>query len=348
MLMNYYRQIDRTKLQFDFLVHRPFEADYDREIMELGGRIYRFPRLIPWSRTYRKQLKEFFRQHPEYRIVHVHQDCLSAVALQCAMEAGVPVRIGHSHNANQSLDLKYLVKLYYMKKIPHYATKLFACSEKAGEWMFSGANFQVLNNAISVSSYVFSPEQRQLVRESLNLEKSHILVGHVGQFRPQKNHSFLVETFFYFQKKNPEARLLLVGGGGEEPMIRKQVEQLGIEEKVIFAGVRTDVPQLLQAMDVFVFPSLFEGLGISAIEAQASGLPCLISDAVPDECIMTDGLVEKLPLSESAEKWAEKIELLRHIPRKDRGSEIRNAGYDITTEAKKLEQLYFDLDRENG
>lgn len=346
MLMNYYRHIDRTRLQFDFLVHRDFEADYDKEILELGSRIYRFPRLIPWSGNYRSQLTAFFRQHPEYRIVHVHQDCLSSVALQCAKEAGVPVRIGHCHSSHQTLDLKYIIKLYYMRKIPEYATLLLACSRQAGEWMFSGADFQVLNNAIAVSEYVFRDKQRQVVRKAWNLQEDDFLIGHVGQFRVEKNHGFLVDVFFHYQKCHPEAKLLLVGGGGEEPAIREKVKQLGMEEKVIFAGVRSDVPHLLQAMDVFVFPSLFEGLGISAIEAQTSGLPCLISDKVPEECVLTDGLVWKSPLSDSPEKWAEKIDALRKIPRLDRSAEIRKAGYDIGEEAGKLERLYYELEQE--
>lgn len=135
MLMNYYRHIDRTKVQFDFLVHRDFEADYDQEINELGGRIYHVSKLIPWSRKYKQELKCFFRDHPEYSIVHVHQDCLSSVALKCAEECGIPVRIAHSHNINQDKNIKYLIKLHYMKNIPKYATDCFACSVEAGEWM---------------------------------------------------------------------------------------------------------------------------------------------------------------------------------------------------------------------
>ena len=150
MLMNYYRHINRDKVQFDFLVHRDFEADYDEEIHELGGKIYHISRLIPWSYTYREKLKHFFREHPEYKIVHVHQDCLSSVALQCAKECGVPVRIAHSHNSAQDKNLKYLVKLYYMRKIPNYATDLFACSEAAGKWMFGSKPFQVVHNAIDI------------------------------------------------------------------------------------------------------------------------------------------------------------------------------------------------------
>lgn len=127
MLMNYYRHIDRSKVQFDFLVHREFEADYDEEIKSLGGRIYHVSRLVPWSRRYKAELRRFFRTHPEYKIVHVHQDCLSSVALQCAKECGIPVRIAHSHNSNQDKNIKYLFKRYYMRKIPETATELFAC-----------------------------------------------------------------------------------------------------------------------------------------------------------------------------------------------------------------------------
>ena len=151
MLMNYYRHIDRSKVQFDFLVHRDFEADYDKEIQSLGGRIFHVSRLVPWSKSYRTELKKFFREHPKYKIVHVHQDCLSSVALQCAQECGIPIRIAHSHNSNQDKNLKYLIKRYYMKKIPNYATGLFACSKLAGDWMFGGESFHILNNSLALA-----------------------------------------------------------------------------------------------------------------------------------------------------------------------------------------------------
>ncbi|MDD6618596.1 MAG: glycosyltransferase, partial [Clostridiales bacterium] len=146
MLMNYYRHVDRNQIQFDFLVHRDFEADYDQEILAMGGRIYHISRLIPWSGEYRKKLKRFFREHPEYQIVHVHQDCLSSVALQCAKECNVCVRIAHSHTTSQDKNLKYLIKQFYMKQIPSYATDFFACSKSAGEWMFGGHSFRILFN----------------------------------------------------------------------------------------------------------------------------------------------------------------------------------------------------------
>lgn len=159
MLMNYYRHIDQSKVQFDFLVHRKFEADYDEEIKALGGRIYHVSRLVPWSRKYKAELKHFFKSHPEYKIVHVHQDCLSSVALQCAKECGVTVRIAHSHNSNQDKNIKYLFKRYYMKKIPEVATELFACGKAAGDWMFGGKDYQLLPNAIATEKYIYDEEK---------------------------------------------------------------------------------------------------------------------------------------------------------------------------------------------
>ena len=193
MLMNYYRHIDRNKVQFDFLVHRDFEADYDAEIRELGGKIYHISRLIPWSHSYREKLKHFFREHSEYKIVHVHQDCLSSVALQCAKECGVPVRIAHSHTSSAVKDLKYLIKKYYMKKIPVYATDLFACGKQAGNWMFRGNDFRVIPNGICVQDYIYSEKKRKKIRKESDTE-NNLVIGHVGNFTRAKNHEFLLRV----------------------------------------------------------------------------------------------------------------------------------------------------------
>ena len=188
MLMNYYRHMDRDKVQFDFLVHRDFEADYDQEILSMGGKIYHVSRLVPWSRGYREGLKRFFKEHPEYKIVHVHQDCLSSVALECAKECGVPVRIAHSHSSNQDKNIKYLIKRHYMKQIPQFATDCFACVKDAGDWMFEGQSYQILHNAIDASVYAYSSEKAITIREELNVGRN-LVMGHVGRFNAQKNHA---------------------------------------------------------------------------------------------------------------------------------------------------------------
>ncbi len=346
MIMNYYRHIDRERIQFDFLVHRQDRAAFDAEIKSMGGRIYCLPRLVPWSKNYLSTLNRFFDEHTEYKVIHVHQDCLSSVILKVAAQHNVPVRIAHSHNANQDRNLKYPIKLWYRRSIPQYATNLFACGKDAGDWMFNGAPYQIINNAIDAAAYAYDPGKRTEMRQRLDL-RNELVVGHVGRFNPQKNHPFLLDIFASLLKKEPNAILLLVGGGEDMPKIQVKAQALGIAEHVRFLGVRSDVADLMQVMDVFVFPSMYEGLPVTMVEAQAAGLPCLISDKVPSECILTDGLVDILPLSAAPETWAEKILEKRKVRRTDRRTEIAAHGFDITTEAVKLQEFYINAYEQN-
>ena len=279
MIMNYYRKIDREKVQFDFLVHRQERWDYDGEIEALGGKIYRLPKLNPLSMEYRRQLINFFENHKEYKIVHSHIDCMSAIPLRIAKKTGVPVRIAHAHNSSQDHDAKYLLKLIYKAAIPKYSTKLMACGEIAGEWMFNGAEFRVIKNAIDAKRYRFCLETRTKMRRSLGIQDNEFVVGHVGRFMTPKNHQFLVDIFDKIAKITP-AKLLLVGDGELCSNIKEKVSKLGYKDKVIFTGVRSDVADLMQAMDVFVFPSLYEGLPLTIIEAQAAGVEQRLKDLV--------------------------------------------------------------------
>ena len=213
MIMNYYRKIDRTKVQFDFLVHRDFEADYDSEIKRLGGKIYSLPRLNPFSGLYLNALDKFFKEHKEYNIVHSHLDCMSCIPLKYARKNGVPVRIAHSHNSNQTKDKNYILKLFFKRKIKKYATDLFACSEAAGKWMFGTDNFKVLNNAIDSNKYVYSFETANKIRVDLGIDKNDFVVGHVGRFDPPKNHEFIIDVFNCLLSKKSDSKLLLVGEG---------------------------------------------------------------------------------------------------------------------------------------
>lgn len=341
MLMNYYRHIDREKVQFDFLTHRPYDGDYGEEIKALGGTIYHLPPLNPFSPSYLKALRGFFASHPEYRIVHVHQDCMSGVVLKEAKRAGIPVRIAHSHSSGQDKDLKYPLKLVFRRSIPEYATDLFACGEDAGKWMFRGAAFTVLNNAIDAAAFSFDPETRAAVRKSFGFSEKQLVIGHVGRFSYPKNHKFLIDCFDALLKRAPDAKLLLVGDDKSDlgAQIREKVRVLGIENNVFFAGLRSDVSDLMQAMDVFVFPSRYEGLPVTLIEAQAAGLPCLISDKVPIECKKTD-LVRQLPLAESPAFWADAILEAAKTERTDTSSTIKASGFDITENAGWLQYYY--------
>lgn len=341
MLMNYYRKIDREKIQFDFLVHRNERAYYDEEIENLGGRIHRVPKLNPFSKSYKDSLKSFFKAHPEYKIVHVHQDCLSGIILKVAKEFGVPVRIAHSHSSSQDKNLKYIIKLFYKKYIPKHATHLLACGKKAGEWMFSGEKFEILNNAIESSKYTFSPQKRDEVRKALGIDDNKFAIGHIGRFSEPKNHSFLIKIFAEILKAT-DALLVLVGDGDLRSNIEAQAKQLGVYNKILFLGRRNDVHDIMQAMDVFVLPSKYEGFPVSAVEAQSSGLACLISDKVPLDCKITD-LVWQVPLDSSLEHWANKILEARHYERKSTIDSIKANGFDVEENAKKLTDFYFSV-----
>lgn len=341
MIMNYYRKFDRENIQFDFLVHRNEKAYYDEEIENLGGRIYRIPKLNPFSNSYKDSLKSFFNAHPEYKIVHVHQDCLSGIILKVAKECGVPVRIAHSHSSSQDKNLKYIIKLFYKKYIPKYATHLLACGQKAGEWMFSGAKFDVLNNAIDASKYTFCLQKRKDMRKKIGIDEKNFVIGHVGRFSDTKNHSFLLEVFYEINKKC-DALLLLVGEGSLREDIEKKAQDLGVSEKIVFLGRRNDVYDVLQAMDVFVLPSKYEGFPVSVVEAQCSGLMCFISDKVPLDCRITD-LVEQIPLDSSLEHWANKILEARQLERRNTLEQIKSNGFDIEENAKKLTDFYLSV-----
>lgn len=342
MVMNYYRKIDRSKVQFDFLVHRQQRGAYEDEIEALGGRIYRMSPIYPQNfRKYKKELRAFFQEHPEYRIIHAHMSELGYFAFREAARQGVPVRICHAHNAPHGFDLKMIVRTYFKKRMMPYVTHLFMCGIESGRWLFGEENesrFIMLNNAIDAAAYAYDPRRRQAVRQDLGLT-GELVVGHVGRFNKQKNHPFLIELFAALLKREPNAVLLLVGGGEDQSRIEQKVRDLGIAERVRFLGVRSDVADLMQAMDVFAFPSLFEGLGIAIVEAQAAGLPCVTADIMPKESFLTD-LVYTKSLKESPDEWAKEILHIRDVPRTDRRAEIAAHGFDITTEAVKLQEFY--------
>lgn len=342
MLMNYYRNIDRTKVQFDFLVHRDFEADYDKEIEALGGRIYRISRLNPFSKKYLNELDLFFKEHKEYKIVHSHLDCMAGIPLKYAKKNGISCRIAHAHSSNQDKNLKYPLKLIFKRNIVKYANDCFACGQVAGQWMFGGKNFQILNNAIDAKQYIFDDKKRIHIRKMLEIDESAFVVGHIGRFEAVKNHTFLLDVFYEVLKKQENSVLILVGDGTLKDEIKQKCEKLKMNKKVIFTGLRDDVPDVLQAVDVFILPSLYEGLGIVNVEAQAAGLPCLISERVPMECEMVKGLVKQINLDKGAKYWAEKTLEQANHQRRNTYSDILKSGFDIQQNAIWLSNFYLE------
>ncbi|WP_411332996.1 glycosyltransferase family 1 protein [Metabacillus indicus] len=341
MLMNYYRKIDRSKIQFDFMVHRLDRGHYDDEIEKLGGQIFRMPAIRPGNyNLYFNLLKDFFVKNRDYRIVHAHNNENSSFVLHAAKEAHVPCRIAHSHLSDLGLDFKFPFRLYaryYMKKSP---TDYFACSKKAGTWLFGDrSDVTVLNNAVNAEEFQFNVYKRKEIRRELKL-KNELVVGHIGRFNKQKNHSFLIDIFKEICSKKPDAVLLLAGEGQLKKEIEEKVMKLGLSDNVRFLGVREDIPNIMQAMDIFLFPSLFEGLPVVLVEAQAAGLPVFASAAITKETNVT-GSISFVNLKEPASKWASKI-LSVKPNRNNTVSILREKGYDTTSMSKWLAEFYIE------
>lgn len=347
MLMNYYRRIDLEKIQFDFLVNKSKPGAYDDEIRSLGGNIYVSPGLSPWKYpSYLKFMNNLIKNNPDIKILHAHNEGMMEYALKGAKKAGLPVRIAHAHNTKIIHDYKWPLKVFCKSFIPYTATEYFACGRDAGIYYFGKERWEqkgyTMHNAIDPKKFTFSVETRNAVRVKLGLEGKYV-VGHIGRFNIQKNHRRLIEIFAELVKIKPDSVLLLVGEGELEEEIRVSVSNYDLKDKVKFLGVRSDIPQLCMAMDVFVMPSLFEGLPVVGIEAQASGLPSVFSKEVTDEVIILPQSTQ-IPLKESNDVWAKKIAQFDKvvIDRKNSIVSVREAGYDINSEVEKVSQMYLN------
>ncbi|WP_186576556.1 glycosyltransferase family 1 protein [Aquibacillus kalidii] len=348
-IMNMYRNIDRTKVQFDFLVHYKERQFYDDEIEELGGKIYRLSvREDNNFIKYKKDLKNFFSMHPKYDIVHGHMESFGKFYLKAAKDAGVPIRIAHSHIAQRNSGLKGFIKNYLNKSFKTYSTELFACSDAASNYAFGDdAEVTIYNNAIDSERFKYNATIRERVRYELGLENKFV-IGHIGRFNTQKNHSFLIDVFQAVHAKEPNAVLLLIGEGDLEPKIKAKVKYLKLTNSVLFIGIRRDVERLYQGMDLFILPSLFEGLPVSGIEAQAAGLKCVFSDNVTRQTTITKN-TEYLSLSENVNTWANEILKLKDgYIRVDESNSILESGYDIKKQAESLQNFYIDAVKKLG
>lgn len=357
MIMNYYRAIDRTKVQFDFLVHRKEPAAFDDEIIQLGGRIFKFEAINPlFPQPYYKQLRMFFKTHNQYTIVHSHLNTFSSFPLKIAKEFNIPCRIAHAHIAIDSVSwsslfrskeqfketFKKLIKLQLKKRVKTHASHLFSCGNKAGQWLFGETPFKTMNNAIPSDIFKYNPLVEDQYKKKFKLEDALVL-GHIGRFVSQKNHGFLLKIFVALLKKQPQAVLVLIGDGPLKNDIEQEAKTLGVYANIRFLGVRTDIPQLCQMMDVFVFPSFYEGLPVTLIEAQASGMSVLASNTITNEVKITNAL-QFMSIENPPESWAEKImEMLNKRPIKRNTKEvIMESGYDIISNTETLKTFYLN------
>ena len=344
-LMSYYRNMERSQFQIDFLVHRE-SGFFEDEILKAGSKIYRLPQILPWKlKEYKKAVKVFFDEHQDYDIVHGQCSELGVFIYEEAKRRNIPVIIAHAHNARMDRDIKLLFRWRWKNRMRKSINQYFTCGKEAAENLFGkklALQSYQMNNAIEVENFKFNQEIRTQKRKELNAEETINLVN-IGRFNTQKNQLFLLEVFSELIKLNQNYRLFLVGQGELEPQLKAKTAQLKLEEKVVFLGLRNDVPELLQAMDVFLFPSLHEGFSVAFVEAQSTGIKCVISDGVPKESVLVPENTEIISLKKSPKIWANKILKLDTGNRREVSETIINAGYDIKENAKKLEEKYIQL-----
>ncbi|SEC11351.1 glycosyltransferase family 1 protein [Paenibacillus sp. GP183] len=352
VIMNLYRNIDRSKVQFDFLVSFDKSPNYEEELINMGAKVYHLtPPTLKNIRSYINEIDEFFNTHATYTIIHSHTPTFNLFIFPIAKKYGIKFRIAHSHNSKYSDKLLKAIRNYFMLLPTNLIANVYlACSNKAGEFLFGKkalkeGKVHIINNAIDCERFKYNEIIRGRVRKELEIENQFV-IGHIGRFSEQKNHTFLIDVFYEVLKKSKNALLLLVGDGDLQKSIMEKVNSLNIQDQVKFLGVRSDINNLMQAMDVFVMPSLFEGLPVVGVEAQASGLPCIISDNVTKEIKVAN--VQFLSLRSPISEWAERIlEFnVKHF-RVDSTDDLRKAGFDIKQEAKKLKELYVKLESMN-
>jgi glycosyltransferase involved in cell wall biosynthesis len=342
-LMNIYRHIDHDKIQFDFLSYSLSENNYVEEIKLFGGNVHNAPNYKKHFFKYINYIQNIIT-NGNYDIVHCHEFLLSICSLFIAKSVGVKVRIIHSHNSSISSLWKKLTVYLFRIIWKYFATDFFACSTEAAHFLFGErCKYVIVNNAIEPERYVFNVIVRNNIRNNLHLPENAFVIGYIARFVKEKNHLFLINAFINILQKNINAYLLLAGEGILQDTVKKYADKLNLSKNMIFYGVSNKVYELYSVMDVFVFPSLFEGLGITGIEAQCAGLPVIASNNIPKTMQVTN-LVQWLDLKDGPEKWAEKI--LEYLPLKDRMNMcevITQNSYNIKNESKKLELMYNKL-----
>lgn len=347
-LINIYRNIDRSKIQFDFLIHSTEQQFFEKEILNLGGKIYRISSLKKVGYIlYKRELKEFFKNHTEYNIIHSHYNEVSGMILEACDNN--KYRIAHSHAAYpkySNIFIKLFAK-YLIIKLNSNCTYRFACSREAGKWLYGkNKEFEVLKNGIEVKRFLFNKNFREKIRKELNILENEIALVNVARLSYQKNHKFILEIMERLNQKSLSYKLFLIGNGELEKELKELAKKKKIKN-VFFLGIRENINEILNAMDIMIFPSFSEGLGITAIEAQSNGIPVLASQFVPKEADMGLNLFKQLKIL-NTDKWIEEILKLKNIKRENQTREqiekILNSDYNIEKTVKILEKFYLGLE----
>ena len=340
MCMSLYRQLDKSRVQFDFVKHTPKKCDFEEEIISLGGHIFEAPRYRGSNHSaYTKWWEAHLLAHPEHQIIHGHYYTIAAIYFKVAKRLG-RITIAHSHSTSAGKwKLRNLAATFWLSKINRYSDYRLACSIPAGKWLYGDAPFTVFHNAIDSGKFVYDPSVREAVRAEFGVSEDFV-VGTVASLYYPKNPLGMVEIVRELKKRNPATKCLWVGIGSMYEAVKSQIHTDGLEDCCMLLGERTDVNRILQALDAFLLPSIYEGLPVVAVEAQAAGLPCFISDVVTREVDIT-GLCSFLPVGDPA-LWADRL-LAELPPRRDTRRDLIDSGYDVHNTAAWLEQFYSDL-----
>lgn len=348
VIMNYYRYIDRQKIQFDFLCNTDIVA-YEDEIKSLGGTIYRVTARSKDRKQFKKDMNEFFSKHSkEYSAIWVNICSLANIDyLKYAKKYGIKKRIIHAHNS-QNMDsfLRGILHKWNKLFIKKYATDFWSCSDEASKWFYNNKiinsdRYLLVNNAIDYNIYRFNEEVRNKYREQMKIDKTTLVIGNVGRLHFQKNHSFIIKVFNEIHKKNKNSILFLVGDGPYKEKIKNMIKEYGLDNDIMLLGLRNDISQLMSVMDIFLFPSIFEGLPLALVEAQASRLQIFASENIDKKIVIDEEIMHFISLDESEIKWAENInkELNKEINRKiDKEKTFISKGYDIKGNTKIIEE----------
>lgn len=346
-LMNVYNNIDREKVQFDFVVTPEEKKDLYEQVEQMGGRIFVCPKYTGKNHfAYCRWWNDFFAEHPEYHVIHGHVRSTASIYLKIAKKYGL-VTIAHSHSTSNGSGISAIVKNIMQLPIRHTADYLFACSDKAGKWLYGEKatkqpNYRMIPNGVDLKRFAFCEEKRQQMRQELGISEDTFVLGHIGRMTVPKNHQFLVKLFAEYRKKNPDSKLLLVGDGELFETVQQQCTQLGIREAVIMVGSKTNTEDYYQAMDIFVFPSLWEGLPVSVVEAQANGLQCVLSDVITHDVDLTDQ-VKYLALNNQM-GWIDAVARGRRKSRVAITSEnmLNLQPFDAAVVARNLQKFYLE------
>lgn len=345
-IMNVYRNINRNQIQFDFLVHVDQPGDYDDEIKKLGGNIYSITSRRKSYMKNKKELKEFFKMNNHYDVVHMHVSSLSYIEpLIEACNAGVEIRIVHGHSSSMPSNfVHFVLHKFNQLRIENIATHMVSCSDLVSKWVFKKEkNVIKVNNGVDLKQFLFHESLYNSIREEMDLT-GKLVVGHVGRFVESKNHLFIIDVFKELKSRHNNSVLLLVGDN-TSPLncrIMEKIESYGLRESVIITGVRNDIPQLLNSMDIFLFPSQYEGLPVTLVEAQSLGLPCFVSDTITKDVEITP-IIKYLSLQLKPSLWAAKILEMNNFSRKSRNeynSLVGRSGFDIKEVVAELESIY--------